>query len=186
MRQPAARCGAASDLLSGQFKAHSITTAFYSGTERTPSVVVRVDDIYTDYERRGFFRVGVLPLGVMEGFNLEVRQSESVTNSLVQMQNWIGVQASKRLEFRNVKILTYGGGTNQLESSRGRIVSHGRWELFGKVRFFSGTNELVASSATLQVTGPQTGQLIFATAPPCTNNLFTRIEFSSSNQKETP
>lgn len=176
----------ASDLLSGRMKARGVVTALYTGAEQTPSMIVRADSIFIDYERKGFFRIGVLPLGVMEGVTFEVCRPELVTNSLVQLHDWIGSQAAKRFEFRKVSFLTLAGSTNRLESGRARIVSDGKWELLDGVRFRSGTNQFEAPRATLQVAGEKTGQIIMATTPPLTNNLFTRSEFPTTQQKEAP
>lgn len=181
-----ARSQFASDVLSGRMKARDGVTAFYTGAELTPSMIVRADNIFTDYERKGFFRIGVLPLGVMEGVVFEVCRPELVTNSLVQLHDWIGSQAAKRFEFRKVSFLTLAGSTNRLESGRARIVSDGKWELLDGVRFRSGTNQFEAPRATLQVAGEKTGQVIMATTPPLTNNLFARSEFPTIHQKETP
>ena len=176
----------ASDLLSGRFKARGVVTAFYERTELTPSMIVRADDIYTDYERKGFFRIGILPVGVMEGVTFELHHPESLTNSLAQMRDWLGSQAAKRLEFRKVNFMTFAGVTNRLESGRARFISGGRWELLDGVRLLSGTNQLAAPRATLQVAGNQCGQLVMATDPPLTNNLFVLTEIQTTNQKETP
>lgn len=175
----------ASDLLSGRFKAQGVITAIYTGAEFTPSVVIHVDDIYTDYERKGFFRIGILPVGVLEGVTFEVCLSESVTNALTQLNNWLGYQSTKRLELRRMNLLTFSGSTNRLESSRARMIPNGRWELMDGVRFFSGTNQLSAPRATLQVTGRKTGQLIMLTDPPLTNNLFARTDSESTDKRGT-
>jgi len=176
----------AGELFSGVAEARRLVTSFYSETEMTPSMVVRADRIYTDYQRKGFFRIGVLPIGVMEGVTFEVHRSQTVTNSLARLHEWLGSQAAKRLEFRKVSFLTFAGGTNRLESGSARVISDGKWELLDGVRLISGTNQVEAARATLQVAGEKTGQLIIATTPPLTNSLFARLEFPTANQKENP
>lgn len=176
----------ASDLLSGRFKADGVVAPFYDGIEQTPSMVMRADAIYTDYERKAFFRIGVLPLGVMEGVTFELRRPESLTNSLANMRRWVGAQAAKRFEFRKVNFLVFEGSTNRLESGRARFISDGSWELLDGVRFHSGTNQVAAPRATLQIAGEHTGQFVMTTDPPYTNNLFARSEFPSAKQKENP
>lgn len=175
-----------SDLLSGRMKARGVVVPFFAGQEQTPSMIMRADRIYTDYERKGFFRIGILPIGVMEGVTFEILHPESATNSLAQLHRWLGPQAAKRLEFRKVNFLPFAGSTNHLASGRVRFVPGGRWELLDGVHLFSGTNQVEARHATLQVAGKQTGQLIMATDPPFTNNLFVRVEFPTTNQKESP
>ncbi len=183
---PSMQAQFASDLLSGRFKAHGIVTAFYEAKEHTPSMIVRADDIYTDYERKGFFRIGILPVGVMEGVTIELHHPESLTNSFAALHTWVGAQAAKRFEFRKVKFLTFEGGTNRLESGRARLISNGKWALLDGVRFLSGTNQVTAPRATLQIAGEDTGRLILATLPPYTNNLFTCSEFQTTKRKENP
>ena len=56
-----ARAQSVADLLSGRFSARGIVTTFYEGTEQPPSLVVRIESVRTDYQRKGFFRIA-LPL----------------------------------------------------------------------------------------------------------------------------
>lgn len=176
----------ASDLLSGRTRADGVVVPFYDVMDQTPSMVLRADAIYTDYERKGFFRIGVLPLGVMEGVTFELRRPTSLTNSLANMRRWVGAQAAKRFEFRKVNFLVFEGGTNHLESGRARFSSDGSWELLDGVRFHSGTNQVAAPRATLQIAGEHTGQFVMTTDPPYTNNLFARSEPLCAKQKENP
>lgn len=162
----------AADLFSGKIKIRDAMIPFYSGTERDPTMVVRVDRICTEYQRKGFFRIGVLPVGVLDGVTVEVRHLEQATNSLAQLQHWLSGPAANRLELRHVRVLILAGSTNRLESGHARVASGGKWELLDGVRFNSGTNQVQSSHASLQVAGEHTGQLILATTPSMTTNLF--------------
>lgn len=175
-----------SDLVSGRMKVKGLVVPLYAGMEQTPSMIVRVDNFFTDYERKGFFRIGVLPLGVMEGVTFEVCQLAQVTNSLVSLNDWIDSQAVKRVEFRKLCFLNLAGSTNRLDSTRARIISADKWELLDGVCFRSGTNLVEASRATLQVVGVKAGQIIMKTSPPVTNNLFAYSETAPPQQKVTP
>jgi hypothetical protein len=56
------------------------------------------------------------------------------------------------------------------------FLDSGRWQLAGGVRLVSGSNEIHAESATLQVSGARAGELILQTTPPTTNTfLFSSI-----------
>ena len=46
----------------------------YSGTEVEPTTVVRLDQARKDYETKGFFRIGILPIGIMEGVTFGLGQ----------------------------------------------------------------------------------------------------------------
>jgi len=146
----------------------------YAGLEQKLVMVVRVDKIYTDYQRKGFFRIGVLPIGVMEGVTFEVRNTESLTNFLVQLRHWFRPQAAGRLEFRQVTLQNTAPDSSRLQAGRMRVLSDGKWELQDDVRLYQGTNQIQANSAILQISGEQTGQIVLATTPPWTNNLFAR------------
>jgi hypothetical protein len=139
-------------------------------------MVVRLDRVYTDYQSKGFFRIGLLPIGVMEGVTFQLRHPDSVTNALAQMHQWLGAGAAKRLELRRVKFLVPAPVNARLESGRAQVAPGGKLELFDGVSFASGTNQMRAARGVLQITGEQAGQLVMETAPPWTNNLFGPID----------
>jgi hypothetical protein len=162
------------EALSGRIEARGVAAPFYDGAQLNPSLILRVDSVYTDYERKGFFRIGILPLAVMEGVKIEVYQPESLARGLEQMNNWLGVRAARRVEFRKLSFVVFTGETNCLICSRAQAVGGGKWELLGGVHFRAGTNEVSAASAILQVNGPQTGRIVLGTNPPRTNSLFNQ------------
>lgn len=171
------------DLFSGNSGVRGAVIPIYLGKERQPSMVVRVSKIYRDYQTKGFFRIGVLPIGVMEGVTFEVRHVDSITNSLVQISRWLGPQASNRLEFRKVTIQIDGSSTNRLQAERIHVLSGGKWELVGDVRVQVGTNQTCAERAILQVVGGHAGNLVMASTPPWTTNLFAEPIFALSEHR---
>jgi hypothetical protein len=166
----------AADLFAGGLSLKGGVFALYNGNETEPATVVRLDKLYKDYECKGFFRIGILPIGVMEGVTFEVQHRESVTNNLAQLHEWLGPRGTRSLELRRVRFLVPAPVTNCLETVRARLVAGGKLALFDGVSFVSGTNEIQAARGLLQITGDQAGQLVMETTPPWTNNLFGRIE----------
>jgi hypothetical protein len=146
--------------------------------EPQPAAVMRAGRIYTDYQRKGFFRIGVLPIAVMEDVTFELRQVESFTNSLVQLHRWLGPQAAGRLELRRVTIQIATTVANRLQAGRVRVLPSGQWELLNGACRSVGTNEVRAARATLQIAGDQAGQLVITTVPPLTNSLFAQSEIT--------
>ena len=165
----------AADLLTGGFNLKGGVIGLYDGTETEPTVVIRLDEVHKDYERKGFFRIGLLPIGVMKGVTFELHHPESVTNSLAQLHQWLGAGAGKRLELRRVSFLVSAPETNRLETGRARLAADGKLALLDGVRFASGTNQIRAGRGVLQITGAQAGQLVLETTPPWTNTLFGRF-----------
>jgi hypothetical protein len=177
----------AADVLAGGSRLKGGVVALYSPKETEPATVVHFDQVYTDYESKGFFRIGLLPIGVIEGAVFELQHAETVTNSLARMHQWLGPTAAKRLELRHVSFVVSAPTTNRLETGRARLAAEGRLALFDGVIFTSGTNEIRAARGALQITGNQAGQLVMETMPPWTNNLFGRIATpQSSNQANEP
>jgi hypothetical protein len=122
-----------------------------------------------DYERRGFFRIGLFPVGVLEGVTFEPRDLSSPSGGLAAFRRWLGAGADKHVELHGVTLLL--SATNRLEAGTLRCLADGRWELRKGVHFISGANDLRAPVATLQWTGNRAGQLVLQTTPPITNTL---------------
>lgn len=169
---PSAQAQFMGDLLSGNVWARGALITIYQGTEPKPSMIVRANTIFRDYQRKSFFRIGVLPIGVMEGVTFDVRHVESITNSLAQLDHWLGPRAANRLELRQVTIQISATVTNRLQAGRIHVLPGGKWELADDVRLQVGTNQMQAARATLQVAGERTGTLVMGTTPPWTTNFF--------------
>lgn len=166
----------AAGLLGGELALRGAVINLYSGTEAEPATVVRLDQVRKDYETKGFFRIGILPIGVMDGVTFELHHPESVTNSLAHLHQWLGPRAAGRLELRRVSFVMSAPVTNRLETGRARLEAEGRLALYDGVVFVSGTNQMRAAGGMLQISGAQAGQLIMETTPPWTNSLFGRFD----------
>jgi hypothetical protein len=139
----------------------------YSEPDKTLYAVIRVDKVYTEYEKRGFFRIGALPVAVLEGVTYEVRDPGPAAKYLAGLRSWLGGEAGQHVELRGVKLVA--SPNNRLEGGRLLFLDNNQWELADGVRLISGTNEFRAGSATLQVAGAQAGELVLRTTPPTTN-----------------
>lgn len=166
----------AGGLLSAPWNVRGAVIPLYVGREAQPSVVVRAERIYTDYQRKGFFRIGVLPIAVMEDVAIEVRQPESLTNGLARLHHWLGSWDANRLEVRRAALFVAGTVTNRLEAGRIRVRSGGTWELLDGICYRSGTIEKRAARGVLQVTGERTGQLRMAAEPALVINALAGTE----------
>ncbi len=161
------------DLFSGNGWVRGAVIPIFLRPGEPPALVVRADNIYRDYQRKGFFRIGLLPLGVMEGVTFEVRNIEGLSNSLVRLDRWLGPRAASRFEFRQATIQLPGIMTHRLQAGRIHFLPGGTCELLDEVRAEIGTNQVQATHATLRLTGDRTGLLVMATTPPWTTNFFT-------------
>ncbi len=139
---------------------------FYSQPERKLATVVHVERAYLDYERKGFFHIGILPVGALEGVTIEVRDSRSAGEAFQQMQRWLGAGGGRRVELRRVKFLF---STNSLEAGKVECRAGDRWELLEGVRLVCGGKETRAQRATLQISGRNAGQVMLEEAHEATN-----------------
>lgn len=147
------------------WSASGTCTPFFVGSEQEPSMMVSVDTVRPGCERKGFFRIGILPIVVMDGVTIEVRKPEALRENLVHLDRWLSERDGKRLEIRNAKLLFCASMTNTLEAGCVKIVPGGKWELLDGVRFSSGTNQVRADHAFLQITGPASGSLVLGSMP---------------------
>ena len=152
----------------------------YSEPDKTLYAVISVDKVFTEYEKRGFFRIGALPVAVLEGVTYEVKDPGPAAKNLARLRSWLGGDTGNHVELRGFKLVA--SPTSRLEGARLLFLDNDRWELAGGVRWISGANEVRAESATLQVAGAQAGKLILQTTPPTTNTFL----FGSISQIPNP
>ena len=145
------------------------------------SAVVRVDRAYMDYQHKGFFGIGLFPIGVLDGVTFEARDTADPLASLACVRRWLGTKAGQRIEMRRVKFLF--SPTNRLEAGLARCVARDQWELLNGVRFVSGAGEVQAPRATLEMAGPRGGRVILETVPRTTNTfLASALTFNDSSR----
>jgi hypothetical protein len=152
-----------SDLLQQGVSVRRAVIPLYPAGSFKLSAVVRVDRAYLDYQRKGFFRIGLFPIVVLEDVTFEAQDTANPAASLACVRHWLGTRAGQRIEMRRVKFLL--SPTNCLEAGLARCVAEDRLELRNGVRFVSGAGEVRAPRATLEMAGPRTGQVILETVP---------------------
>ena len=162
-----ARAQSISDWLNRGFGIDHTQFPLYGSSDQKLYSVVRVDRAFTDYEKKGFFHIGALPVLVLDGVAFEVKEPAPAAENLARLSAWLGVDAGKRVELRHVKF--QASPTSTLEAGRLRFVARDRWELSQSVRFVSGTNEIRAEQAVWDIGSAHSGRLILQTVPPSTN-----------------
>jgi len=142
-----------------------ITAPLYVAGEPKPVAVLRVEKVFTDYQRKGFFRIGLLPLCVADGVRLEVQQPEKAAAALANVPGHLRLaKGNVPAELRRLVLSVAGEPTVQLKAGRVRFGQAGDWLLDGGVSCAQGTTVTEGARATLQVTGESPGQLVLETA----------------------
>jgi hypothetical protein len=169
-----------SDLLQqGVSVQHAVVPLYPVGSFKL-SAIVRVDRVYMDYQRKGFFRIGLFPIGVLDGVTFEAQDPADPMASLAVVRRWLDTKTGQRIEMRRVKFLF--SPTNRLEASVAKCAADDRWDLLKGVRFVSGISEIRASRGTLQVGGPGSGRLTLETTPKSTTTVVVVPLPAASNE----
>jgi hypothetical protein len=152
---------------------NSFTQSMYCKSNIQCVASMRVDHLWKEFERKGFFRIGVLPMVVMKGVTFEIKQPALATNALTTLRSWTGRSGASRLELRQVVILVDSELTNRLSVGCIHLGAEGQWELRDGVTLCAGSKEIHSPQGTLQVTGENTGRLVLNISPPVITNLIT-------------
>lgn len=154
------------------FTAREVVIPFYLGEERQPSLVVKLDHLSNERQRKGFFRIGVLPLLVAHGVEIEVRTPENFSAVRQQFHEHLaGRELKNAVELRGFT-LTIPRSQTTLTAQKVRLLSADAWELNGDVRLVTATATNTFSKATLITSGASAG--ILRGERNRTYNLFTK------------
>lgn len=139
---------------------NEVTLSEYSPKDLSLVAQVHAARIFTDYERRGFFRIGLLPIPVVENVQIQIQSAECLTNALFALHDWNQPASGvRRLELRNVEIELIGEKQPRLSAVSARVGQDGVLEL-STVSVFNATGQQASiPKAALQVAGSSAGWL---------------------------
>jgi hypothetical protein len=140
--------------------ANEITLSEYGSKDLSLVFQVHAARIFTDYERRGFFRIGLLPIPVAEDVQIQIQSADCLTNALFALRFWnqpsVGV---RRLELRNLEIKLFGEKQSRLRAVTARVGQNGTVELSTVSVFGIAGQQASIPKATLQIAGSSAGCL---------------------------
>lgn len=145
--------------------AKDVTTCEYDSKDFALKVAqVHAARLFTDYEKHGFFRIGLLPIPVAEDVQIEIRSADCLTNALSGLHFWnepsLGL---RRFELRNLEIKSFAEKQPRLSARLARVGRDGTLEL-SNVSITSGTGgQTFIPKATLQITNPSVGWISWNT-----------------------
>ncbi len=135
-----------------------VTSCEYNGLELVDQV--HAARIFVDYERRGFFRIGLLPIPVAENVQIQIQSADCLTNALLALHSWNQPSAGlRRLELRNLEIRLIGEKQPRLCAAGARVGQDGALELSTVSVFNAAGQPTSIPKATLQVAGSAAGWL---------------------------
>jgi len=123
-----------------------------------PIVKIQAARVFLDHERIGFFRLGLVPLAVVQGAQVQLESADRLTNALASMNSWnLGSRSLRRMEIRELELSLLGEPEPRLRAATARANAAGALEL-SKVSL-PGRPAGSIAKATLQLTGPAAGCL---------------------------
>lgn len=141
-----------------------VTVPLYAKDSARPVGVLRVERLRLESERRGFFRIGVLPMLVAEDFRLEADQVSDGARLLSQAEAVLHARGvGRKLELRKVRCRF--GGETPIELQCGRLVpTTGGWLATEGVRWEGGGIRRHGESARIETDGPGGWRVAFQPA----------------------
>jgi hypothetical protein len=142
--------------------ASNVCVAVYLKSEPSPVAIVRTRAIHEDYQRRGFFRIGVLPMLALERLTLEVRDPEHLSGVLTNATALLGRkgEARKAVEGRDFA-LSFSSKPDGLVTARSvRLEGRDAWSLAQGAVDMPPGKPVNFRQATLTISGPQAGDLL--------------------------
>lgn len=134
------------------------TLRFKSGDAAV--VRVCVGDAWMDRERRGFFKIGLLPVLVAEDVKLEVLEPGSLAETLAALPGLLhGGRKKLPIELRNFSLYFPANEAPRLSANLVKFADDGTWRLSGKVQWWVATNRGQTQHAWLSVAGSRSGWL---------------------------
>ena len=133
-----------------------VTVPFYQAGEPRPYAALRVQRISKDYERRGFFRIGLLPVLVAEDVTLRFLDAERSADTFARVGR-LTEGAADTVEWRKVELTFEKDTLPRLQAARMRPARDGGWRVWDAI-VRTGTNELRFSNGHLSV---EQGKSIF-------------------------
>jgi len=179
-----AQAQTAADILQRGYGLTNAAIPLYDPLTLRLSAVVRVQRVFLDHERRGFFHIGILPVEVFDGFGIELRDQTAAPAVLQQISRSVPYSARQQIVLRHFKLLYPGGA---LEADRVVIGDAGQWDLAEGVKLAcSGREELRAGHGSLQTSGLTAGLVVLEDPPRTTLNLFQASVLKTVNKSSTP
>lgn len=138
--------------------AENATLTEYDGAQVVAKV--HATRVFVDHEKWGFLRVGLLPLAVVQGVQIQIQSAGLLTNALSDLNSLNLSSANLRhLEIRDLQISVLGENEPRLRAARARIGSSGALELSNVSMVGSNGGPIFLAKATLQISGSAAGSL---------------------------
>ena len=133
------------------------TLPFYMPGESKPYAALRVQRVVKDFDRRGFFRIGLLPVLVADSVTLRILQPSRAPATIAAADE-LTKTAANVVEWRNVELFYSDERIPRLRAARMRPSPKAGWEVWDAT-VLRGTNQVQCRYGRLSV---ERDQLVFS------------------------
>lgn len=146
--------GAAFDAASlSQTRISGLVLPIYLRGDSRAAGVIRVEKVFKDSQRRGFFRIGLFPVAVLENVRCQVNRPQDAAAILSEVSGLTRlVRDTKGVEIRGIELRLAGADQPVVEARTAAPSLGGTWSLTGGVKLRVGTQVAQIKSAFLCVT----------------------------------
>lgn len=112
-----------------------------------PAAVITIDKLSVDFQRKGFFKIGVLSYLACDGVDIRVYDSEEICRAIADLLQHVSENSGRQILVRNLSVYL-GDSTNPvLRAEKVRITKSGRCELASvSYRQNDGTPEVIPTA----------------------------------------
>jgi len=151
-------------MLGSELEISGVTYPFYAPGGSEPAVLIHVERVHKDYQRRGFFRIGALPMVAADTVTVRIAQPDHALTALAKFDARLRQTGQvKAVEWRQVDFIFGSESTPRLRAARMQVSRGQTWELLDGVRLSTSTNEIRFARAVLHVAGERAGQITVRT-----------------------
>jgi len=145
----------------GQMQIKGVLFPVYLDSDGQPVAICRAKHVFSDYQRRGFFRMGVLPLLVIDGFAIELRDASHLSPALTVVPTHVVFKDFVRqaIEARDFSLSSTSREPFLVQARLARLENSDLWRLQEGTVQRSNSAQLTFQRATLKISGPQAGQM---------------------------
>ena len=145
------------------FEADDVVVSFHPDGKNQSELVLRMGKVRRSFERRGFFRIGALPMLAIQDVSIEFQKTQDQRAALDLVSRHISRYAGKdqlKVNLEAVALRFPGEPEPRLRANSVRLGSSGYWELSDNVQLVFEGKSVRARKAQLQVAGEKPGRLI--------------------------
>jgi hypothetical protein len=146
----------------GRLEVQKARMPVYLAFEPKPAALFTAERLYEDHQTKGFFKIGLLPLVVLDQLSLELRDPARLAATLQSAGGRFAVkeELKKAVEGRDFSLFFAAENSGRLTARRVRLENGAAWRLSEGVLTPPASAPIPFKRGTLHLTGPQAGEFV--------------------------